>query len=300
MKTKTLLLSSLLVIPTMALLTSSTIDSNGKLGNSGALGESTCSQSGCHGAGNGSSSTGGLADNAGPGNITLTSTPALTANNYVSNTVYHITITVSETGKSLFGFDFEALDNSGNTNASINNSVGTVTITDATHTRKGQPFGTGRLTVTHQHNGGAFANSATFNFDWTAPASGTVNFYYDGNAVNNDGLANAQDNVYAKTLQLTPALATNINAVNATNFAVETYPNPINDVFTIRFQIDRTQNVDAQLFSVDGKLIKNLFNTKAPAGLFTESFSAEGITKGLYLLRTTIGGQTQTKRVFVN
>ena len=300
MKTKTLLLSSLIAIPAIALLTSSTLDSSGKLGNSGAPGESTCSQSGCHGAGNGNSTTGGLPDNGGPGSITLTSSPVLTGNQYVPNTVYHITITVSETGKSLFGFDFEALDNSGSTNASVNNSVGTVTITDAIHTRKGQPFGTGRLTVTHKPNGGAFANSATFNFDWTAPATGTVNLYYDGNASNGDGFSDAGDNVYAHSLKLTPAGTTGIAEANTSNFSVETFPNPATDMFTVRFNLEKTQNVDIQLFSIDGKLIKNLANKKVAAGMFTETFNTEGMTHGLYLVRINFEGKNQTQRLLVN
>ncbi len=299
MKTKNLLLSSLFAIPAIALLTSSALDSSGKLGNSGAPGESTCSQSGCHGAGNGNSTAGGLADNAGPGSITLTSTPALTGNHYVPNTTYHMTITVSETGKSLFGFDFEALDNSGSTNTSVNNSVGTVTITDATHTRKGQPFGTGRLTVTHQLHGGAFANTASFNFDWTAPSTGTVNVYYDGNASNGDGFSDAGDNVYAHNMQLTPVLATGITKIN-NDFSVETFPNPASDVFTVRFNLDRTQNVDIQLFSIDGKLIKNLLNKKVAAGTFAETFNTEGMSHGLYLVRINFEGQNQTQRLLVN
>jgi hypothetical protein len=300
MKAKTLLLSSLVVIPTMAFLTSSTLDSSGKLGNSGAPGESTCSQSGCHGAGNGNSTGGGLPDNGGPGSITLTSNPVLIGNQYVPNTTYHMTITVSETGKSLFGFDFEALDNSGSTNTSVNNSVGVVTITDAIHTRKGQPFGTGRLTVTHKPNGGAFANTASFNFDWTAPATGTVNLYYDGNASNGDGFSDAGDNVYAHTLKLTPAAATGIRNVNASNVSVETFPNPATDIFTVRFNLDRTQDVDIQLFSIDGKLIKNLTSKKMAAGVFTETFNTEGMAHGLYLLRINFEGKNQTQRLLIN
>jgi len=299
MKTKTLLLSSLIAVPAIALLTSSTLDSSGKLGNSGAPGESTCSQSGCHGAGNGNSTTGGLPDNGGPGSITLTSTPVLTGNQYVPNTTYHMTITVSETGKSLFGFDFEALDNSGSTNTSVNNSVGLITITDATHTRKGQSFGTGRVTVTHKSSGGAFANTASFNFDWTAPASGTLNLYYDGNAANGNAIADAQDNVYAHNIQITPATSTGIEVVK-NSFSVETFPNPATGVFTVRFNADRTQNIDIQLFSMDGKLIKNLTNKKVAAGLFTETFNTEGMAHGLYLLRINMGGQSEAHRLFIN
>ncbi len=58
------------------LLTSETHDSSGKLISAGGPGEGTCSTTGCHGAGNGNGTSGGLADNAGPGNITLVSVPA--------------------------------------------------------------------------------------------------------------------------------------------------------------------------------------------------------------------------------
>jgi hypothetical protein len=326
MKTKTLLLSSLIAIPALALLTSSTIDTdgkakkeialpkmalrtlnmvdtNGKLGNTGTPGEFTCSQATCHGAGNGSSTTGGLPDNGGPGSITLTSIPAFVGGNqYVPNTTYSITITVSQHGIGHFGFGFEALNNSGSTNTSINNAVGTITITDPIHTREGQPFGTGRNCATHQTNGGAFTNAANFNFNWTAPTAGTgtVNLYYDGIAADGDKLPDSQDNVYAHTLQLTPTGATFISTVNNHNSLVEIFPNPTTDVFTIRFNMNDANDVDAQLYSVDGKSLKTLANKKVAAGMFTESFSTEGLTTGFYFIRINMGGHTETHQIFVN
>jgi Secretion system C-terminal sorting domain/Reeler domain len=165
----------------------------------------TCSQAGCHGSGNGNGSSGGLVDNAGPGSIVVTTSPTITSNQYVPGQLYHVTVTVAEAGKQIFGFSFEALDNSGNTDVHVDNTIGTLTITNANTTRFSQAYGTGRKNVTHKTNSGLAANTASFTFDWTAPASGIVNFYYSGVAGNNNGTDDSGDNTYTSSKQLTAA-----------------------------------------------------------------------------------------------
>ncbi len=175
-------------------------------------GETTCSAPGCHGAGNGSFTNGGLADNAGPGSINITSSnmPGWV---YTPGTVYHMTITIAEPGAPLFGFSAVVADNGGR-------NAGTITITDAAHTRKGTPIGSTLVYITHV--GGPtgpnpgyqtiVSNPAVINFDWTAPASnvGPVTFYFDGIACNNNGGEDAGDNVYAGTQIATPNAASSI------------------------------------------------------------------------------------------
>ncbi|MBS1635087.1 MAG: T9SS type A sorting domain-containing protein [Bacteroidetes bacterium] len=303
MKTKNIVITAVIAIPAFILLTSGTLetmDSNGKLASSGAPGESTCSQSGCHGSGNGSSSTGGLADNAGPGSITLTSTPSLTANHYTPGATYHMTVTVHETGKSLFGFDFEALDNSGNTNPMVNNAVGTIVITDAVHTRMGQPFGTGRVTCTHQPSGGAVANTASFVFDWVAPSSGTVNMYYDGIAANSDGLSNAGDNVYAHSLQITPLAATGIEQVNEKSLSFDMYPNPATDQFTIVSSGIKDGPVNVSIYNMNGSLVRVYDTEDAVNGSFFHTYESSSLPRGLYLLKATSGEGTMTSRLMIH
>lgn len=305
MTSKKLLLLSAIAIPALGLLTSSTLDSNGKFANTGSPGEQTCSQATCHGAGNGNGSTGGLPDNGGPGSIAISANPAFSGGQYVPNTTYHMTITVSETGKSLFGFDFEALDNSGATTFT-NNAVGTITITDATHTRKGQPVQVingspvfGRMNVTHQTGGGATANLATFNFDWKAPASGIVNMYVAGNAANGDALENAQDNVYTTTMQLSPQGSTGIVSHSADLF-LEAYPNPASDVLMVRVQMPHEGFINLDLYSLDGKLVRSLADKKAVPGTFVQPFSTEGLAKGVYVLRASADTFSKTQRIVIN
>jgi hypothetical protein len=183
-------------------------DHSGKFHTAGlpVPGETTCSASGCHGAGNGSFTSGGFADNGGPGSIVLSSSnmPGWV---YTPGVTYHMTITLTETGCSLFGFSAAVMDNGGR-------NAGTITVTDAAHTRKGSPVGSTLVYLTH--TGGPTGpnpgyqlistNPAVIIFDWTAPASnvGPVTFYFDGVATNNNVVEDAGDNVYAGTQIASP------------------------------------------------------------------------------------------------
>lgn len=282
------------------ILTSETtkiLDSNGKLGNAGGPGESTCSSAGCHGSGNGSSSSGGLVDNAGTGSITLTSIPAISSNVYIPNQVYQITITVAETGKSKFGFSCEFLDNSENINPSVNNSFGLVTIANTLTTRKVQPFGTGRVYATHQTNGGAFANSATFTFNWTAPASGIVNIYYDGTAVNNDVLSNAADNVYAHSIQLNLA-PTSIKENTKIN-NIKFVQNPAKNNLNFSFNVEDDLNIETKIVDISSKIMIAGFSKNYIAGKQQESIDISNLQNGLYFLIIKGVGFIKTEKIIV-
>ncbi len=277
--------------------TTGILDSSGKFGNAGGPGEQTCSSTGCHGSGNGSGSSGGLANNAGPGSITLTSVPAFVGNTYVPNQVYTITINVAETGKNKFGFSCEFLDNSGNTNPSVNNSVGLVTITNSVTTRKGQPFGTARMYITHQTNGGAIANSANFIFNWTAPASGTINAYYDGTAVNNDALANALDNVYAHNFQLVPAGPLGIEVISKMQ-NLKIISNPTKDILKYSFNVSEEIDIESKLVDLSGKKVVES-KTQNYKGNIIESIDISTVQSGLYFLILKGQGFVKTEKIII-
>ncbi len=262
------------------------LDSSGKLANTGAPGENTCSQLNCHGGGGGSLQVGGLAVNAGPGSITLNANPAFVGNTYVPNQVYTITITVAETGKNLYGFGCEFLDNSGSTNTLTNNSVGLITITNSLTTRKGQPFGTGRVCATHQPHGGSALNAANFIFKWTAPASGTVNVYYDGTASNHDNVANGADNVYAHTIQLTVYIPPPPNSIieNLWVNNLKIFPNPVKNDLNVSYSSFQATNVEAKIIDVNGKLILKAFSKNIEPGDHNERIDVSGISAGVYFL----------------
>ena len=265
-----------------------------------APGEShTCSQPTCHGAGNGSGSSGGIADNAGPGSLIVSAVPAMTNNQYTPGQLYHVTVTVSETGKTIFGFTFQSLDNSGNTNLHIDNTIGTFTLTNSAATRFSQSFGTGRKTVTFQLNAGLANNTKSFTFDWTAPQTGTVNWYYSGLAANNDVKENAADNVYTSSQQLTPAVVSSTNEIT-TEANAFVFPNPSNNNVMVSFNNPNKQLVSIQLYSLEGKLIKTLDSATLPEGNYSSSYSTTDLESGTYLLKISGESININKQLMIN
>lgn len=309
MKTTKLIIATVSVA-TLLLLFTAGIPSNGvhdplynaggTAASTGSPGEAhTCSQAGCHGAGNGTSSSGGLADNAGNGSIVFSSVPSMTANQYVPGTTYSIIVTISEIGKANFGFDAEMLDNSGNTNLMVNNTSGTITITDAIRTHTTGAFGTGRKCVTHSLNGGQSVNTSSFTFNWKAPASGTVNVYLSGVAANNDNLPNAIDNVYLQHTVISPAAPTGIKQNFDQTSLLNLYPNPTTDKLNLSFMVWQTENIKISLYALDGKEVKVLADTKIEEGLFKENYTVDELERGIYFLKISSPSINVSKKLIL-
>lgn len=176
---------------------------NGASSQTGAPGELTCSQSGCHGAGNGEGTGGGLADNSGGGSVSISGI----SGTYVPGTLYHITVHVAQLGGTRFGFNCEALDIS-------NGNAGTYSITQSGTWLRAGINGT-RQGVSQGHSGtsgptaGIGNDFFDFTFDWTAPSSSTgpITFYAAGVAINANGLNDSGDQVYYSSLTVNPSTA---------------------------------------------------------------------------------------------
>jgi hypothetical protein len=223
MKKKIIFISSI-VLALFIAFTSAVKDFSGKFHTAGVPipGETTCSAPGCHGAGNGSFTSGGLADNAGPGNIVLSSSnmPGWV---YTPGATYHMTITLTDPNALIFGFSASAIDNGGR-------NAGTIIVTDANHTRSGTPVGSPIVYITHVGSATGpnpnyqtiTANPAVINFDWTSPASnvGPVTFYFDGTGCNNNDLEDAGDNVYSGSQVMTPNSVSSLLLVSPTTVPV--------------------------------------------------------------------------------
>ncbi|MGZ3863993.1 MAG: choice-of-anchor V domain-containing protein [Bacteroidia bacterium] len=180
---------------------------NGASSQTGAanIGELSCSQSGCHGAGNGENSLGGLADNAGGGSVVISGI----GGTYTPGTVYHVTVTVNQTGAGRFGFNCEILDASGG-------NVGTYSITQTGTWLRAGMNGT-RQGVSQGHSGssgptaGIGTDTFDFTFDWTAPATsvGLITITAAGLAINQNTLNDSGDQVYTTSLTVNPSTSTN-------------------------------------------------------------------------------------------
>lgn len=264
-------------------------DNNGRYGKTGSPGETTCSDANCHGAGKG-----GLADNKGTGSVVITTSPAMTNNTYVPGQSYTVTVAVTEQGKAAFGFDFEALDNSGSTAVGTNNAVGTITITDATFTKTGAALGAKRIGVTHK-TVKKVANTASFAFTWKAPASGIVNMYASGNATNNDNKENSFDNIYTTHLQLSPVVA-GINDELISKYDLSIYPNPIVDNAALKAYLKENSAIEVSIADVNGNEVQKQ-NFAGKSGNNTFDLNTHNLSKGSYFARIFVGDDYMTYKV---
>ncbi|MBC8479015.1 MAG: hypothetical protein H8D46_01010 [FCB group bacterium] len=135
-------------------------------GRTGAPGEGNCT--GCHGS---------FGLDSGPGNVQILSAPE----EYIPGDVYTLLVSVSQNGPTRWGFELAA-------KTASNDQGGVITVTESQFTQTGS---SGGITYLKQRSAGTFqgqTGSATWEFDWTAPAEGAgpITFYAAGNAANSN------------------------------------------------------------------------------------------------------------------
>ena len=172
--------SFLIIISILVLMigTAAILSTNGKAGYSGAPGEGNCTS--CHNE---------YAANSGTGSVVISTN--IPVSGYELNTTYQISVIVSQVGKTLFGFDLEALSGTANAGTFI------ITNSNESQTRTKIVNTVTRNNVVHVSDGGLANDTKTFTFNWTSPATnaGNITFYATGNAANNDGNTTG-DNIY--------------------------------------------------------------------------------------------------------
>jgi hypothetical protein len=245
------------------------LSSGGKAGKTGAPGEGTCVQ--CHA---------GTALNGGGGYVFVESSNMVFGQHALGET-YDMSVTVGQTGNSLFGFSVVALDANGN-------SVGTFTAGTDNHTENFTVSGSSRQYVTHNTNGGSSQDEHTFNFTWTAPSEdfGTITFYATGLAANGNG-QNTGDKVYSATMESPVIPSTGINSVQNQVFINW---DPIQEAIVVS---NHNKPYSLEVFDVQGKNVL----TK---GQQSESIVPMGqLSSGYYVVRVTCEGKKTDRKIFI-
>lgn len=254
--------------------------SSGIAGKTGSPGESTCGA--CHYSGAGVTST------------SIIGNPAFAGNQYVPGQTYTVSIIVSSTALSHFGFDCEILNgttsgatNSGNISAISGSSqiLNSGSKTNAAHIYTAA--GTGS------------PSSKTFNFQWVAPLSGNAVIYAAGLAVNNDGNSGPGDLVNTATLSLTPNTNTSIN--EATGFtALNIYPNPSKDNLSIDYYLLKDAEVNISLYDLQGKELWQVVSEPQSTGLHSVKYTYPArVGSGVYFLKLSLNHQEVTQRLII-
>ena len=248
---------------------------NGKAGATGSPGENNCRN--CHST---------YALNSTLGSLTITSN--MTNWEYVPGQTYQISVTVAQTGKTLFGLGFEALLPSGA-------NAGTLTAGTGTTIKNATVSGNSRRNIVHQLNGGASSGTHTFTFNWAAPTTniGAITFYAAGDACNANG-STSGDYVYTTSQVVNPAPVGVAEEVN-TLFTFSFYPNPATENITLNYALEESSKVSYIIYDLTGKQIQTESATRFP-GAQQQSIDVNALQAGTYLLSVNVNGSVITKR----
>jgi hypothetical protein len=257
----------LAVTAAIALMSFGILSKTGIAGYVESPGENNCAQ--CHGG----------SANSGKGSIVINA-PTLTGWKYIPGQTYAINVTVAHSGVNLFGFAFEAISSAGT-------DAGILKITDGaqTYIDSSDLSATWRKSVTHKLNGGKSADSHTFTFSWTAPATniGPVTFYSAGNAANGNNLATG-DYIYTKTQVVSPLSSVGIAEQSTSNISI--FPNPATDNLTIINTAKTTDKMIVSIVDMNGKLMFKKENAVSDLSIDVSTLSI-----GIYMakIETEVG-----------
>jgi hypothetical protein len=229
-----------LALPSLALASSS-----GPInGVTGAPGEGTCVQ--CHNT---------FPLNSGTGSLVVSGIGAT----YIPGQAYTVNVTLADPDARRWGFELTALNAAG---ASVGSYVLPAILQQST---------TGNRTYVKHNTNGTFngqSASATWQFTWNAPTTGTgsVSFYVAGNAAN-FSFTPLDDRIYATSFafpEFDPQIAVGDEPPVASLFG--NYPNPFNPRTVISFSLPREQQVNLDVFTVDGRRVTTLVAGSRAAG----------------------------------
>ncbi|NJK98916.1 MAG: T9SS type A sorting domain-containing protein [Bacteroidales bacterium] len=82
---------------------------------------------------------------------------------------------------------------------------------------------------------------------------------------------------------------TDINEISTSSF-LKVAPNVVKyDDLNISFKLSGSNNVEINLFSLDGRLVSQLLNQTLQPGDYTKSFGLENISNGMYICSVKTG-----------
>ena len=187
-----------------------------------------------------------------------------------------------------YGFQLTALD-------SLNNLAGTFTLTNPAKTSTEFIGGTGRRYVGHKN---ADMNTTAWSFKWKAPHSGRVTFYYTGNIANGDGHENTPgDSVFQSNSMITAGPVLGIADMSPNISAANVFPVPFSHDLYTELSLDKTGPLAITLMSLEGAVIKVLYDGEAIQGKFRKSFDLSGVAAGAYFVRMQSGSSQKVIKI---
>jgi hypothetical protein len=153
--------------------------------------------------------------------------------------------------------------------------------------------------VTYMSHRNADSSTHTWYFKWTAPASGSVTFYYTGNLGNGDGTYNG-DSIFVGTATLTPGTSlctTGLANVPGNIASSNVFPVPFENSLNTDLYLNAPADLTLTLLSMEGQVIRELYKGAASQGQFSRSFEIGNVSPGIYLVNIQSGNDSKVVKV---
>ncbi len=257
-------------------------------GSTGAPGDVTCKHSGCHAD----------ATVANPATGVNQFNYPVADSTYTPGQTYNISLKVTKSGISRFGFELCALENATNT------SAGTLTITDANRTQllNHTVSGNTRYSITHMLAGTPATPSTgqtTWAFSWKAPLTniGNVTFYYCTNCTNNNS-ANSGDALYLNSFTVKPA-----NNIGIAEYMDEQganiYFDQISRQVILNYTLKQNNQVAVKITDALGRDITRQTAESKSAGNNMDRIALDNIADGVYIVNLCVGDRVMSKKIMI-
>lgn len=297
MKNKSIVILS--VITSVLVLASYTVykTSGAHPGSTGAPGDLTCAQSGCH-------VTATVTQDSGLVNTLLFSSIDTT---YTPGNSYTLTLQVTKAAIQKFGFELVALKDSTNTN------IGSFSLLESTRTQKINHMAGGgdlRYSMTHKTAGTttSTAGAIQWKMKWTAPSTnvGTITFWYTSNCTNNNGF-NTGDQLFLSHFQIRPAVdTTSVDTTVVTGirqFALQNslraYQEGSSQNLSINFSSYKEQRGRITLHDITGKLILEKEVQFVPGHNMERIRLPENCCEGPYVIKVYTDNKLYTNKIIL-
>jgi len=225
--------------------------------------------------------------------VAVTANPAFgVGNTYTPSTTYTINTTVSGS-YTKYGFDMEIIDSNSPSAAADAGTFGAMLSGNC----QKFVFAGNPTNITHTTPSGT-AGSATFSYEWTSPANGTVFIYCSGLGVNLNNNTTG-DKVRTFSLSLTPT-GIGVEEKPESKIDLSVFPNPASDKLNLSYYLKAEAHVSIAIFNLAGEKVAELFNeTQTPGPHAKEAVLPAGMARGAYMLKLLVDGYEITQKLVV-
>jgi hypothetical protein len=82
---------------------------------------------------------------------------------------------------------------------------------------------------------------------------------------------------------------------------IEIYPNPVtSDLTNIKYQLNSESNVKIEVYDMQGKLVKSVFEGRETYGVYEKEINLEGLTSGMYTCKIIADEQVSVVKIIKN